>query len=95
MRGARVCLCSGGKREEAFKILEQLKPLLETNLLLRFRAALIYAALNEHDDAFALLDTLCEERFIMVIYLNAPVYFQNLRSDPRFQELLRRIGLPP
>ena len=83
-----------GKREEALRILEDLSPLLEGNVLLRFRAALIWAALNEHDQAFELLEKLCDERFFMLIYLKAPPYFENLHADPRYAKLLRRMGLP-
>jgi eukaryotic-like serine/threonine-protein kinase len=83
-----------GKRDEALNIVQGLKPLLQGNALLRFRAALIWAALNEHDKAFEVLENLCEEHFFMMIYLKAPPYFENLRSDPRFQNLLRRVGLP-
>jgi serine/threonine protein kinase/Flp pilus assembly protein TadD len=83
-----------GRRDEARSILEELKPLIKENRLLRFRAAIICAALDDRDQAFALLEKLFEERFFMLIYINAPGYFGNLRSDPRFQDLLRRISQP-
>ena len=83
-----------GKRDEALKILEELKPLLDSSLVLRFRAALICAALNERDQAFGLLEKLYEEHFIMMFYLKAAPYFENLFPDPRFADLLRRMGLP-
>jgi serine/threonine protein kinase/Tfp pilus assembly protein PilF len=83
-----------GRRDDALNILEELKPLPKGNLLLRFRAALIWAALNERDQAFALLEELYEERFFMLAYLRAQPYFENLRSDPRFEDLLRRMRLP-
>jgi tetratricopeptide (TPR) repeat protein len=82
-----------GKRDEALNILRELKPLIEENRLLRFRAALIWAALNESDQAFELLEKLCDEHFFMMIYLQAPMYFDNLKSDPRFGDLMRRMGL--
>ena len=84
-----------GRRDEAVNILEQLKPLFEGNLLLLYRAALLCAALNERDQAFELLDKACEERFALMIYLKVYPVFDNLRSDPRFQDLVRRMNFPP
>jgi hypothetical protein len=84
-----------GRREEALAILEGLKPLPEGNLLLLLRVGLICAALNERDQAFKLPDKACEERFPMMAYLKLYPVLDNLRSAPRFDELLRRIGLPP
>jgi serine/threonine-protein kinase len=52
-----------------------------------------YKALGENDKAFALLNRMYEERNGMLIWLNVD-QSTPLRSDPRFNELLRRIGLP-
>jgi len=84
-----------GKRDEALSILEELKPLLEGNLLLLYRAALLCAALNERDQAFELLNKACDERFALMIYFQVYPAFDNLRSDPRFEALLRRMNFPP
>jgi len=89
-----VCALAG-RRDEALNILEELKPLLEGNLLLLYRVALLCAALNERDQAFELLDKACDERFALIIYLKVYSPFDNLRSDPRFQDLLRRMNLAP
>ena len=83
-----------GRQDEARNILEELKPLIKESRILCFRAAIICAALDDRDQAFALLERLFEERFFMMIYINAPLYFGNLRSDPRFEDLLRRISQP-
>jgi hypothetical protein len=53
--------------------------------------ALIYAGLSEKDEAFAWLEKAYKERFNPSI-LARPA-FDVLRSDPRFQDLLRRLGL--
>ena len=84
-----------GRREEALNVLEQLKPLLEGNPLLLYRAAFLCAALNERDQAFELLNKACEERVALMIYLKVYAPFDNLRSDPRFEALLRRMNFPP
>ena len=55
------------------------------------RAASFYAQLGENDQALALLEQAYEKRQIR--NLKSPI-FDPLRSDPRFQDLLRRLGLP-
>ena len=57
--------------------------------------ATFYARLNEKDEAFAWLDKAMEERSILFNYLVADARFDNIRSDARFPELLRRVGLQP
>jgi serine/threonine-protein kinase len=56
-----------------------------------------YAQLGLKDEAFKLLDKVYEERSSMLVWLKAGHWkgeFDNLRSDPRYQPLLRRIGFP-
>jgi tetratricopeptide (TPR) repeat protein len=84
-----------GRRDEALNILEELKPLLEGNLLLLFRVASLCAALNERDQAFEMLDKACDEHLGLMTFLKAYPVFDNLRSDPRYDGILRRMGLPP
>ena len=57
--------------------------------------ALYYARLNERDQAFIWLGKAMEERSILFNYLVADARFDNLRSDPRYAELLGRVGLKP
>jgi tetratricopeptide (TPR) repeat protein len=53
-----------------------------------------YARLGEKDKAFAWLEKAYEERNEGLTLLKVDARFDNIRSDPRFQDLLRRIGLP-
>ncbi len=57
-------------------------------------AAQMYAALGETDEAMAALERGYQERHGRVPFLNVDPAFDPLRSDPRFQDLLRRIGFP-
>ena len=85
-----------GRREEALNVLDGFTNLHEElNQVVLLRVAALCAALEERDRAFALLQQACDERFAMMIYLKAYPYFENLHSDPRFAELVRRIGLAP
>ena len=53
-----------------------------------------YAILNDADRAFAWLETAFEIRDPIIVRLKDPLW-DSLRDDPRFTDLLRRIGLPP
>ena len=57
--------------------------------------AVIYARFGEKDQAFAWLEKAYQERHDMMVALNVEPALDNLRSDPRFDDLKRRIGLPP
>jgi hypothetical protein len=52
---------------------------------------LVYVGLNQNNEAMAWLETAFAERFNPGVLLRPA--FDPLRSDPRFQDLLRRIGL--
>ena len=53
-----------------------------------------YAELGESDEAFRWLEKLFEERKTDLVWLKVAPAWDNLRSDPRFQDLMRRVGLP-
>jgi serine/threonine-protein kinase len=55
--------------------------------------AWIYAGLGEADEAFHWLDTAYEERDGLLVVVKAVLFFDPLRMDPRFQELLRKMRL--
>jgi hypothetical protein len=84
-------------REEALKIMEELKPLLrpllKENLLLAYRAGFVCSVLKELDLAFDLLNRACDERLPLLLFLKVYAPFDNLRSDPRYQDLLRRMNV--
>lgn len=54
-----------------------------------------YALLGEKDKAFEWLERAFRERDVAFVYLKVDDSFEALRSDPRFQDLVRRLGLPP
>ena len=58
------------------------------------RFAWIYASLGDVDGALKWLEKSYEEREAMLWWLNVVPLFDPLRSDPRFSELLRKMGLP-
>lgn len=80
-----------GRRNEAFKILNDLKNGSNHKQSHAADIALVYAGLNEKDQAFAWLQKAFEERSNPSILVRPA--FDVLHSDPRFRDLLRRLGL--
>ena len=80
-----------GKAQEALKLLAELKarPATPPEYL-----AVVYAGLDDKDQAFAWLNRAYEERTVMLPVIYADPKYDSLRSDPRFTDLLRRLGLP-
>ena len=86
---------SRGKRGEALRILTKLRNLHERGLVPSGSIGILYGALGELDEAFAWLEKAYEERDPELTYLNVPGRrFEPLRHDPRFKQLVHRIGLP-
>ena len=88
---ARAYVASG-KRSEAVKLLDDLKKRSSTDYSNSSEIAMIYASLGNKDQAMSWLEKGFEERFNPGVLLRPG--FDPLRSDPRFKNLLRRIGLP-
>jgi adenylate cyclase len=55
--------------------------------------AMVYAGLGDKDRAFAYLDSAYLDRSRELIFLKVAARWDGLRSDPRFQVLLRKVGL--
>ena len=61
-----------------------------------YNIALVYTGLKEKDEAFAWLQRAYEGREpLLVYYLKTEPMLESLRSDPRFHELMGKIGLTP
>src|ERR1700758_247003 len=83
---------SSGKQEEALQIIKDLEDQQNRNSSADANIALIYVGLGNRDQAIIWLEKAYEARFNPSILLRPA--FDPLRSDPRFQNLARRIGLP-
>ena len=81
-----------GKRAEAINILNDLKKRSSPVSSHASEIAVIYEALGDSDEAMNWLEKGYQERFNPGVLLRPG--FDPLRSDPRFQDLVRRIGLP-
>src|ERR1700730_6318050 len=82
-----------GEPAKAQNILDELKTLSQREYVSPFDFAVVYAGLGERASAFQWLEEAYQQRVFRIIELTLPM-FDNLRSDVRWQDLVRRIGLP-
>jgi TolB-like protein/DNA-binding winged helix-turn-helix (wHTH) protein/Tfp pilus assembly protein PilF len=83
-----------GRRSEAENILRDLQRRPTTSYVSPYVIATVFAGLGEKDKAFDYLDKAYDERSLDLSWqIKADPRLDNLRSDARFQNLLRRIGL--
>jgi serine/threonine protein kinase/Tfp pilus assembly protein PilF len=81
-----------GERKKAMDLYEELRSLSEKTYVPPYSLAVVCAALGMKDEAFYHLNRAMEDRFGIMI-LGADPGLDNLRTDPRFDELLRKAGL--
>jgi len=85
---------AGGRAPEARAILEQLEGALPQRYVSACDIAAVYAALQESDVALQWLEKAFAERSPRMVELGVEPIFDPLRTDPRFVDLVRRVGLP-
>jgi len=82
-----------GKRAEALRTVKELEELSASNLSEAHWIAKIYATLNDKELALSWLERGVAQGAITIFYRDEPVW-DPIRSDPRFADLLRRMGIP-
>ena len=82
-----------GKRDEARRILGRVLDLAKTYQVSPGLIAMMYIALDEREQALAWLEKAYQQHSAMMIWLKADPRFDPMRGEPRFQELMRRVGL--
>jgi len=83
-----------GDAAKARRQLVRLQELSAQKYIPAFYTAALLAGLDENDMAFEWFRKACGERSNYLIYLKVDPSLDNLRTDPRFQDLLRAVGLP-
>ena len=83
-----------GRKNEAIKILELFKRQTSGGSISKVQFAQVYTALGDKDHAFAWLEKAYEEHSDALGILKVDPAFDGLRTDLRFEDLLRRVGLP-
>ena len=84
-----------GKRPEAQKLLNDLLALSKERYVSSAGIATVYGALGDKEQAFAWLERAEKERDGILARIKIDPRFDSLRSDPRFAELVKRIGFTP
>ena len=82
-----------GRKDDARQILKRLKELSRHGYVSPYHTALIYIGLGEKEEAFAWLGKAANDHYWMMAFLKVDPRLDPLRSDPRFRDLLRRVGL--
>jgi TolB-like protein len=85
---------ASGRPVEARTILDLLQEASRDRYVSAYWPAVIHASLGATDEAFRLLELACRERAPWLAYTKVQPFHDGLRSDPRFDDLLRRIGFP-
>jgi tetratricopeptide (TPR) repeat protein len=82
-----------GRQEKARSLLKCMLDLSTRRYVDAYMIAEVYAGLGEKDKAFEWLNKAYEEHAGQMIFVRVDPWIENLRSDPRYTALLRRIGL--
>jgi tetratricopeptide (TPR) repeat protein len=81
-----------GEKNKAFALLRELKELSRQRYVSPFDIAIVHAGLGDRDAAFECLENAYQQRVFRIIELTFPM-FDDLRSDPRWVDMVRRVGL--
>jgi tetratricopeptide (TPR) repeat protein len=85
-------LASAGDRQGAAKVIQELQDTSVRQYVCPYSVAAVYAGLGDRDLALDWLEKAYEERATWMIFLRVHPYFDFLRMEPRFQNLVQKIG---
>ena len=83
-----------GDRKAAEKIIAELTE-TSTGYISAYNVALIYAGLGDRENALSWLARAVEQHDLFLAWMNVEPMFDSVRADPRFADLVKRIGLKP
>jgi tetratricopeptide (TPR) repeat protein len=90
---AGIVAATQGHRAETLQTIKELEQVSGTSLHRAMWIAMLYSTLNERELALRSLERGLEAGAITIFYKDSPVW-DRIRSDPRFQNLLSRMGIP-
>lgn len=85
---------ASGRKAEALKVLDELIARSERSHSGAFLIAVVYALLHDSEQTFVWLEKAYKQHELFLAFLNVWEEFDSLHADPRFQDLVRRIGIP-
>jgi len=83
-----------GNRTDAEKIITELKTLWPTHPRAALDLAVVYSGLDDKDSTMSWLQKARDKNVRDIAGVSRDAHFADLRSDPRFQELMRQVGAP-
>ena len=89
-----VALAVEGRSDEALRIAHELEAISRKRYVSPYGLAQIYAASNKKENTFKWLQAAYEDHAVWMGYVAVDPIFDRYRSDERFKDLLRRVGLP-
>jgi tetratricopeptide (TPR) repeat protein len=95
LAGLGHAYAAAGKRDDALRILTDLNQLRKAAYVSPYAIGVIHVALGERAQALQWLQRAYEERDVQMVEIGVDPRLDPLRSDPRFQDLLRRMNFPP
>ena len=87
-------LCRAGRSDQARTILADIENLSQHEYISPYHAALINLGLGNKEKAIDLLERAADQHYPWVVHYNVEPVLDALRDEPRFKQLLRRLGLP-
>jgi len=84
-------LAKSGRRDEAQAVLQELLKLSATKYVPPYNIAIIYRALDMRDEALSWLEKAYEQRDPKMTFLKVEPKWNNLRNEPRFIDLMKRM----
>ena len=84
-----------GKKDEALKAIDQMKEISRQRYVPAYSFAQVYAALGEKDQAFQWLDKCYQDHDPSMVLIKVDPTLDNLHTDPRFADLVKRMRLQP
>lgn len=83
-----------GKRADALRVLDEMRVMAEKSFVTAYAPALVYLGLGDKEQTLSRLNRSLEERSNWMVWLLKDPRWDPMRSDPRFQEIVRRVGFP-
>jgi TolB-like protein/Tfp pilus assembly protein PilF len=86
---------TAGRTTDAERVLAELRTFMTTQYVSPYHLALVYQGLGRTSELFEWLERSYAERSMWLVWFHVTPIFDSVRRDPRFESIVRRMGLPP
>ena len=83
-----------GRKDQALKVIQELNDLAKRQYVSTYNIGIIYFGVGDKDRGFEWLEKAYRERSDLLVYLNSDPRLADVHADPRFVDLVKRVGLP-